>query len=193
MLEDSPILARTRALPRVRVGAIVAIALAAGFVTWLVMRPGSDGKALSQTALVRATPQIVPPARLRALVATLGHPLYWAGARAGLRYELTQAAAGNTYIRYLPPDVQVGDRRPRFLAIGTYPEQDAFAQTKAAGKRAGAVTLKLPGKGIAVYDRARPTSVYLAYPDSNVQVEVYDPTARTARLLVLAGQVVPIG
>jgi hypothetical protein len=192
MLEDGTVVARARALPPVRVGAIVAIAVAAAFVTWLVMRPGSDTKPVAQVAPVRATPQLVSPARLRTLAATLGYPLYWAGGRAGMRYELTEAGGGRTYIRYLPANVRAGDPRARFLAVGTYAERDAFAQTEAAGERPGAVTLELPLGGIGVYDPKRPTSVYFAYPDSNVQVEVYAANGRFARRLVVARQVVPI-
>ena len=109
-----------------------------------------------------------------------------------MRYELTRAAGGRTFIRYLPAGVKAGDRRPGFLAIGTYLERRAFAQTRAAGQRRGVVTMNLTGAGLAVYNRGRPTSVYFAYPGTDVQVEVYDPSARIARRLVLAGQVVPI-
>jgi hypothetical protein len=54
------------------------------------------------------------------------------------------------------------------------------------------VVVRLRGGGIAVYDSARPTSVYFAYPDSKVQVEVFDPNGRTARNLVASGRIVPI-
>jgi hypothetical protein len=191
MLDDTFVATRSR-LPRFRIGAVIAIALAAGFVTWLVFRPGTDGKPASPATSAAAVPEIVAPARLRSLAAALGHPLYWAGARPGMRYELTQAAGGRTFIRYLPAGVKVGDRRPGFLAIGTYLEQGAFAQTRAAGQRPGGVTARLTGGGLAVYNRGRPTSVYFAYPGSDLQVEVYDPSSRVARRLVLAGQVVPI-
>jgi hypothetical protein len=192
MLEESAVATGMRAPPRLRVGASVAIALAAGFVTWLVLRPGPDGRPVSQVAPASAVPRLVPAAQLRAHAAALGHPLYWAGRRPGLRYELTEAGGGRTFIRYVPLNVAAGDPRPRFLAIGTYARQDAFSETEAAGRRPGVVTLQLTGGGIAVYDRKRPTSVYLADPRSPVQVEVYDPSARLARQLVLARQVVPI-
>jgi hypothetical protein len=196
MIEDQPAITHSGwKLPRVRIGAIVAVALAAGFVTWLALRSDSGGKSLPQTAAPpaqRVVPEVVSPIRLRALASTLGYPLYWAGPRVGVRYELTRTTGGNVYIRYLPPDAGAGDRRPLFLAIGSYPVRNPFAQIKAASKRPGAVSLNLTGGGIAVYDRSRPTSVYFAYPDSKVQVEVYAPAGRTARSLVLAGRVAPI-
>jgi hypothetical protein len=191
MLEHTFDVARTRR-PHLRVGAIIAVALAAGFISWLVLRSGTDAKPVSSPASPSAVPEIVVPAQLHALAVTLGHPLYWAGANPGMRYELTQATSRNVFIRYLPVGVKVGDRRPDFLTIGTYPERGAFAQTRAAGNRSGAVTMKLADGGIAVYDGARPTSVYFAYPGTGVQVEVYDASGRIARRLVLGGRVVPI-
>jgi hypothetical protein len=203
MLEDTAAAGR-QTLPSLRVGAVVATAIAAAFVTWLVMRHESNTKPVAQapareapqlaspTAPVRVAPQLVSTAQLHALAAKLDHPLYWAGGRLGVQYELTDAGSGRTYIRYLPANVTAGDPRARFLAVGTYAEPGAFANIEAAGKRPGAVTINLPLGGIAVYDAKRPTSVYFANPDSNVQVEVYAPNARLARRLVVAGQVVPI-
>lgn len=109
-----------------------------------------------------------------------------------MRYELTRTTAGNTFIRYLPSNARAGDRRALFLAIGTYRVRNPFAQIQAAARRSGAVTMSLAGGGLAVYDPAKPTSVYFAYPASKVQVEVYDPNPRTARHLVLGSQAVPI-
>lgn len=173
---------------------MIAVALAAGFVTWIAVRSSSSGGPPAPATVTAASqPRVVSSADLRSTAATLGHPLYWVGPRLGNRYELTKSAGGNVYVRYLPPNVRAGDRRADFLAVGTYPVRNPFAQTRAAGRRHGAVTLKLPGGGIAVYDRARPTSVYFAYPGSNVQVEVYSPRSQEARTLVLAGQVVPVG
>lgn len=118
--------------------------------------------------------------------------MYWAARRPGLRYELTETG-NRTYIRYLPANVAAGDPRARFLTIGTYADRNAFAQTRTAGRRPAAVTLSLGDGGIAVYSTKNPTSVYFAYPGSGAQVEVYDPSARTALRLVLSHQVVPIG
>jgi hypothetical protein len=192
MLDDSAIAAKTGTPPRLRIGAVLAVALVAGFVAWLLLRSDTTSKPAPQASPTPAVATIVGTGRLRELAATLDHPLFWAGTRPGMGYELTRTAAGNIFIRYLPPNARPGDPRPAFLAIGTYPVPDAFAQTRTAGKRTGAVAVGLKGGGIAVYDSARPTSVYFAYPDSKVQVEVFDPNGRTARNLVVYGRIVPI-
>jgi hypothetical protein len=192
MLDDSAIAAKTWTPPRLRIGAVLAVALVAGFVAWLLLRSDTRSKPAPKAAPTPAVATVVPPKRIRELAATLDHPLFWAGTRPGMGYELTRTAAGNIFIRYLPPNARAGNPRPAFLAIGTYPVPDAFSRTRTAGKRAGAVAVGLKGGGIAVYDSARPTSVYFAYPDSKVQVEVFDPNGRTARNLVVYGRIVPI-
>ncbi len=93
MLGDTSIAARVRS-PHLRVGAIVAVALAAGFITWLVLRSDTEHMAVSPTASAVVVPKIVASARLRALAANLVHPVYWVGTKPGMRYELTQAAGG---------------------------------------------------------------------------------------------------
>ena len=192
MLDESAIGAKTSTPPRLRIGAVLAVALVAGFVAWLLLRSDTANKPAPHASPTPTVATVVPTGRLRELAAVLDHPLFWAGTRPGMGYELTRTAAGNIFIRYLPPNAGAGDPRPAFLTIGTYPVPDAFARTRTAGKRTGAVAVGLKGGGIAVYDSARPTSVYFAYPDSKVQVEVFDPNARTARNLVVYGRIVPI-
>jgi hypothetical protein len=178
--------------PRVRLGALISIALAAGFVTWLLLRPDSGQKAATGKPAAHIVPRLVSPAELHAVAGRLRYPLYWVGTRRDTRYELTRVADGRTFVRYLTGGAKAGDPHPAFLAIGTYALDNAFAAIKAAGRRPGTISLKLTGGAMAVYDRARPTSVYFAYPGSRVQVEVYDPSAQLARGLVLSGRVVPI-
>jgi hypothetical protein len=130
---------------------------------------------------------------LKSLAVTLGHPIYWAGAEPKVTYELTKTKSGRVYIRYLPAGVKVGSPRPDYLTVGTYPQQDAFAALEAAAAKNGAMTIKLAGGGLASIDPKHPTSVYLASPKADVQVEVYSPNAARARKLVSSGAITPVG
>jgi hypothetical protein len=162
------------------------MALAAAFVTWLVVegddeppRPPAPRPALaSHVELVR-------------LADSLQVPLHWAGPRAGFRYELTRTET-SVFVRYLPGGVEPGDRKPAFLIVGTYIQDDGFAAVRAGSRRRGAVAMELPGGGLATYDRKRPTSVYFSYPGAGYQVEVYHPDGSTARRLVASGQVTAV-
>jgi hypothetical protein len=172
------------ALP-VRLGALAAVGFAAFVAGWLVIG-GDDKPSRPNSGAATAS-----EAELRRFAASTPHPVYWAGPRAGHTYELTRTNDGRVYVRYLPEGVKAGDPRPRFLTVATYPRPQAYAELKRAAKAPAATARSLPGRGLAVVSRGS-KSVYFGYPDAAYQVEVYAPSARWARDLVLRGQVVPV-
>jgi hypothetical protein len=173
-------------LPHLRLGALIAVGLAAFLVGWMAMNRGDDAPPAPGSAASAAS-----ESELKAFADSVSHPVYWAGAKEGYTYELTQTTNGLVYVRYLPEGTEVGDPRSRFLTVGTYPRAGAYAELQRAAKAKGAVSLKV-GDGMAVFSQARPTSVYLGYPDAKYQVEVFHPSADEARRLALSGQVVPV-
>jgi hypothetical protein len=184
----------------VRIGAILAVAVAVGFVVWLVVRERDDGSASTSGTTTQTTtggsavgPVAASVARLRALASTAGHPVYWAGPKEGTTYELTRTSGGRIYVRYLPRGVPVGIRSATFTIVGTYPVANALKVLKDLAKKPGERQLSAPADGFAVYEQSHPTNVYVAYPDSNLQVEVFDPSPRRARRLVTSGAVAPVG
>lgn len=171
-------------LPHFRLGALAALGFAAFLIGWLAI--GNTDKP-SQPGGAEATSE----AELRQFAATAPHPVYWAGPRAGQTYELTHTSDGRVYIRYLPDGVKTGDPRPQFLTVGTYPRANAYTELERAAAAEGATSRELPQGGLAVVSRGS-SSVYFGYPDAGYQVEVYAPSASSARNLVFGGQVVPI-
>lgn len=139
----------------------------------------------------QAAPVIVSEAALKALARSIGHPLYWAGPRPGTAYELRKTTDGLVYVRYLSAGTKAGANEAA-LTVGTYPAQGAFAATLGLSKHSDSVAVPITGGGVAFYARSAPTSVYLAYPGQNVQIEVYDPSPAQARALVTSGKIVPI-
>jgi len=199
MLGSASVKPRAIRTPRVRLGAVVALALAAGFLVWLLTRPGTDSEVPQQASASPAPapsaapsgPRTVTENTLTAVASSIGHPLFWAGPMAGVRYELTQSG-DRAFVRYLPAGVKVGDGHG-YLTIGTYAVANAWNRVRASARRPGAVTLHLKDGSIAVYNRDRPTNVYLASRDLSFQVEIYDPDPAAARRLALSGIVRPIG
>jgi hypothetical protein len=175
---------------RVRLGAVIAVGLAAAFVTWLVLdRVGDDSGSGTESA-GEVSPSIMSLDELGDLAASTATPLYWAGPRRGTRYEVTRTNTGTVYVRYLPPDLQAGDVEPA-LTVVTYPMKNALARIR-AGASEGATSVQLPGGGTAMIDPARPTNVHFAYPGQAAQVEVYAPQPGLARRLVVSGAVRPL-
>jgi hypothetical protein len=173
-------------VPHLRVGALLAVGLAVFLTGWLVLGGRDDGSASENGASAASESE------LRSLAAAASTPVYWAGPRDGQTYELTRTTDGRVYVRYLPDDVEVGDPRPQFLTVGTYPRPNAWAELRRASREPGAVSRRLPNDGMMVFSRSRPTSVYLGYAGGRYQIEVYAPSPGSARKLVLTGQIVPV-
>jgi hypothetical protein len=183
-----------------RVGAVIALALVAGFIAWIVIDRSGDDSATTTTTTTPSTtgpaatknpvgPVAVSQKGLSTLVAKLGHPVYWSGPISGDTYELTETSSGNTYVRYLPTGVKAGDKRSTFLIIATYPFPKAYAALK---KVAGGKAVKIKGGGIAVVAAGYPKSVHVAYPGVPYQIEVYDPSPRISLKTATSGDVQPV-
>jgi hypothetical protein len=180
---------RTPKLNPLRVGLAVAVAVAIGVVLWLVV--GGSGGSSSSSSSTKA--HAATQAELTQLAAKLKHPIYWTGPKAGYTYELTQTDKGNVYVRYLPQGVQVGDSRADFVTVGTYPDTNPMRSVATALKRKGTTKLSVPNGGVAVQDSAHPTSVYLAFPNSSLLLEIFAPNPSAARSIAKSGTVVPLG
>jgi hypothetical protein len=176
------------ALTPFRIGAIVVIAIAIAVIVWLIVK-GDDNK--SSNSGPKSNVSAATPATLKALPGQVGHEVYWAGRRPNVTYEVTEVT-GNIYLRYLPAGVGLGDPRPSFLVIGSYPKPNATRVLKQLARQKGNNSQSISRGGLAVWSNSRPQSVYVAYPGSDVQVEVYDPSAPRAKRLATSGAVKPI-
>ena len=167
--------------------ALVLIAGAAGGAGWVLLR--DDGASTAK----RAPAATASVHALASLAASVGHPVYWAGPQDGYRYELTHTTDGRIYIRYLPAGVAVGTSAPDYLTVGTYPVKDALNTVRAIGAKAGGSLFKLGGGAVGAADPDHPLSIYIAYPGSAYEVEVYGPSPGEARRLVTTGAIVAAG
>jgi hypothetical protein len=178
--------------PDVRIGAVVAVAIAVAVVVWLLVR-GGDSNGSSEPPRVTAIPAIAAsPARLRELSVEVGRPIYWLGPQQGRTYELTRTTLDRIYVRYLPSGTQIGTTEAKYPLVGTYPIENAYNVLKKLATKSGESSFTAPKGGFAVYSTSRPTNIYLAFPGADVQIEVFDPSAERARDLITSGRVVPV-
>ena len=113
-------------------------------------------------------------------VKQLGVDVYWAGPVDGAKYTISAPAEGQVYVRYLPNGEGLTDTKANYVVIATYATPDAFTATQAAGNQTNGVTF-ISTQGAAVfYSKDAPTNVYVAYPNIDIQVEVFSPIAQTA-------------
>jgi hypothetical protein len=174
-----------------RVRSYVALALlvlaAILLVIWLAS--GEDDSSTSGSGEA----EIVSAEALEDAVADEKEPVYWAGEQEGTELELSQPGEGRTYVRYLTEGAEAGDKRADFLTVGTYFHPDPVAALRRQGGEPGGVLGTAPGKAVVYFKRDQPTSVYLAYPGVDVEIEVFDPNFTRALQLVNSGQIVPVG
>lgn len=131
-----------------------------------------------------------PTAALATFADAQDGPVYWAGTIASRHLELTRTADG-TFVRYLPAGVEAGDSG-RALTVATYPLRDAYATATLRARSRATISRRISGGGIAVWSKAEPTSVYVAFPRVPHLVEVYAPDADEARRLALSGHIAPV-
>ena len=151
---------------------------------------GSDSESDQQASSGAA--EVVSADSLREASSEGARPIYWAGEQEGTELELSQPDEDRTYVRYLTGDAAAGDKRADFLTVSTYVQPNAVAVLRRQSERSGGTIGHAPGNATVYYDQANPSSVYLAYPGSSVEVEVYDPSFERALKLVNSGQIVAV-
>jgi hypothetical protein len=182
--------------PRIRLGAVVALAVAAGIVAWaLIGRDNSSSTPTSTTATkgpVTAAHAAVGLSAngLTTLARRIKQRIYWAGPRPGYIYEVTRLSDGRVFVRYLPPGVKVGDKRAQFLIIATYPFPDALSGLEKVSRGKG---IAIRGGGMALVHTTYPKSVHVAFPGVNYQIEVYDPSPKVSLQVARSGEVQRVG
>jgi len=180
-----------RAHQRRRFAILAVVAVAVLVVAYLLLSGGDDDDDDGSGPVAAG---VLSADELRERAGDVNFTVYWAGPRDDTRLEFERTDEGNVFVRYLPEEGDPADERSDSLTIGSYPVGDAVAGLKVVAKRPGAETYDLPGepKAIVVSNENAPNSVYVALPDSAVQVEVYHPDPKRALETVLSGEVVPL-
>ena len=171
-----------------RIGAVAAVALLVAFLVWLLVIKDDDDNGSSNAT---SAPAAASEAELASLADELGHPIYWAGPQNGSQLELEQSD-GDVFLRYLTGDANVGTPQQDYLTVGTYPFPNALAVLKDLAKDEGSLTNETPDGGFVLTNQGNPTSVYIAFPDEDLQIEVYDPDPERAFEIATSGDITPV-
>ena len=174
---------------RIRAAALIVVLLLVGLGLGFWFATRDDGSASTSPVPTHATAAAISIRGLKTFAAAAGQPIYWAGPKQNVQYELTRARDGRVWVRYLPVGSKIGERTTPYLTIGTYPVKNAFAATQAIAKRKGSTRIDAGPGAVAFFGAAHPTSVYVAYRGSDYQIELFDPSAARARQMVASGQV----
>lgn len=170
----------------------IGLAVVGVLLLWLLLSSGEDGSGSSDTTQAATTVQVVSESELLGAMRGAGYPVYWAGPRLGVEYEVSRPEEGRTFVRYLPKGEDAESAQP-FLTVGSYRQPDALASIRELGQEPGAILVRVAGGGAGYAEGPGATSAYLAFPDVETQVEVYDPKPGKALSLIRSGAIVPIG
>lgn len=178
-----------------RIGAVIAVVAVAGFLVWF-FAIRDTGSSTSDQATAGNERSIGPveqsPNDLERVSRNLHQPIYWAGPQPNTNFEFTRNTLGQAYVRYLPPNIPIGDRDKGYLTIATFPFNGAYDALKVVSKKPGAIVRDAPDNGLVVTNESSPIHVYLAYPNKDYQIEVYDPNPDRALATAVSGDVQPV-
>lgn len=185
--KSHPVHTRKQTVLLAVISAVVSIALTA--VAFIILKPvlldgqlSVNGQTLGQVALTES--------QLRDLVKREGVVAYWSGPQENALYSLVINNNHQVFVRYLPNGKGLEDTEATYRVVATYPQADAFTVTKAAGNQANAISF-INGDGAQVfYSKTLSANVYLAYPDSPFEVEVFDPADGVALSMATASNMI---
>jgi len=180
---------------RIRPTAAIAVAVAVGLLVWLLLIKGGGDDSSSEGNRDAAQPKavsVVSESELLGALKGTGYPIYWAGPRVEVGYEVSRPSSDRTFIRYLPKGEEAGTEKP-FLTVGSYRQSGALSRIQELGQEPGAVLVQAAGGGAAYAEGPDATSAYLAFPGVDTQIEVFDPKGGEALDLIRSGAIVPVG
>ena len=119
---------------------------------------------------------------------------YWAGPRPGYLYSIDTTTKDRVFLQYIQANKNSSNVVANSRVIATYFAKDGFARTVAAATLSGNTGFRNPNGSVVFYAKNRNTDIYLAFPDREVQIEIFDPLAGQAlSLAVLQDQITKIG
>lgn len=129
---------------------------------------------------------------LRQIVSQLGQTIYWAGPMTNAKYTLNVNDT-SAFVRYLPEGEGAEDTGMNYLVVATYEVNGAFDAVRTAGNEQDGISISNSDGAAVYYNKAIPNNVYLAYPNTNFQIEIFDPAAeRALQIATSPGLIQPI-
>jgi hypothetical protein len=178
---------------QLRIGILVVVAAIVGVGLWLALSHNSKhNRGGNAGNIVKPIGPVLESQNYLASLALLSHqPIYWAGPKRGVGYEFTRVGRNDwIYIRYLPKGAKVGNKSAKYLVVSTYPFYNAYNRLKKGSHNKGVAG----PNGSYIWQRPNhPTSVLIAWPKVNYEVEVYHPNPAKAAAVAESGQVTRVG
>lgn len=162
----------------------IVIALISGVIAFGIARQFNPNLSEQTTLAAKISGGVcLTEDELKSLVAEQKLSVYWTGPISDATYTLNASQTGQVFVRYVEKGQQCDGQTQEFRVIATYSLAGAFESTRAAGNQANGVSLENNDGSIVYFNRESPTNVYVAYPNIDYQIEIYDPNPKKAVLL----------
>ena len=149
----------------------VLVALLAVLLVIALVGGGDD-----DVSLTPGEPQIVSVSQLESFAGDFAHPIYWVGEKEETEYELTETDNGRIFVRYLPTGGESDAGSDEALTVATYPIQDAAEALESTAREGEGMEIAKSDSGaVVLLDTSSPNNVHMAYPDEDLQIEVFSP------------------
>jgi hypothetical protein len=148
----------------------------------------------SANAKIDGTGQVaLTETELKDIAMRLDSKVYWIGPLNKYKYVLTVNGSGVYFIKYIPDGYDPTDLAKKYTTVATYKVTSAFEAIKSIdGREDGIHLLSSDGKAI-FYSKETATNVYAAFPNEDLQIEVFDPSpGRALRYVNTPGLLKPV-
>ena len=170
----------------VAVTALISVAMTLVIQSFFNLGFNGEATATSADQVVLTEPE------LRQIVSELGKTIYWAGPMTNAKYTLSVTDTAS-FVRYLPDGEGASDAGLNYLIIATYEINAAYEAVQTAGNEQDGISISNSDGAAIYYNKNAPNNVYLAYPNTNFQLEIFDPSAdRALQIATGAGLLQPI-
>ena len=134
--------------------------------------------------------------QLRDLVSAEKLTVYWTGPMAKSLYTLDTTKKSQIVLTYLPKksNANTSGKITSTRIVGTYFSPSAFADSLNVATKNANVSFKNVDGNLVFFPKERRTGVFVAIPNSNYQIEIFDPIPGQALSIAsLRDQLVKIG
>jgi hypothetical protein len=132
--------------------------------------------------------------QLKNLVVTEKIAVYWTGPIANNLYTLDTSKKNQSILTYLSQKSKDKKVIASSRVIGTYFSPSAFSDSLNVATKANNVSFKNANGNLVFYSKDRETGVFVAIPNTNYQIEIFDPIPGQAiSIATLRDQLTKIG
>jgi hypothetical protein len=182
----------TRSVPRQKRMILTVVVVLTSLVSGFLIAHSINSQVINSQRFTLQTSGLVELSEKELLnvVGQAPNPVYWSGPIAGYSYLLKIDENGSSLVEYVAPKSLDPKQESNFRQIATYYSKGAWEKSLVASNGAGFSSFKNSDGSLVFYSIDNANDVFMAFPDKDYQIEIFDNRAGQAlSLSVLVGQI----